>query len=55
MAKTYKLTQSDVPERQASSVYADIVADFLEQGTESMEVLMEGVKPLLCGQGCGEH
>ena len=45
MAKTYKLTEGNVPERHTSSVYADIVADFIAQGTESMQITMEGMKP----------
>ena len=35
MAKTYKLTAGDVPERHTTSVYVDIVADFIAQGTDS--------------------
>jgi hypothetical protein len=45
MAKTYKLTASDVPERRTQSLYADIVTDFLTQGTESMQITIEGMKP----------
>jgi hypothetical protein len=45
MAKNYKLTASDVPERPTASVYADIVADFVAQGTESVQVIIEGMKP----------
>ena len=45
MAKTYKLTESDVPERHAQSLYADIVADFIAQGAESMQITIEGMKP----------
>ena len=45
MAKTYKLTASDVPERRTQSLYADIVADFIAQGAESMQVTIEGMKP----------
>lgn len=45
MAKTYELIEGDVPERRATSQYADIVADFLAQGTESMKVTIEGMKP----------
>jgi len=33
------------PERRTQSVYADIVADFLAQGTESMRVHIDGMKP----------
>ena len=45
MAKTYELTAGDVPERQTSSAYAGIVADFIAQDTESMQVTIEGMKP----------
>jgi hypothetical protein len=46
MAKTYKLTAGDVPERRTQSLYADIVADFIaQQGTESMQVTIDGMKP----------
>jgi hypothetical protein len=45
MAKTYKLSESEIPARRATSQYADIVADFMAQGTESMKVTIEGVKP----------
>ena len=45
MAKTYKLTESQVPERRAQSLYLDIVADFVAQDTEYMQVTIEGMKP----------
>ena len=45
MAKSYELTESNVPERHTTSVYAGIVADFIAQGTESMKVTIEGMKP----------
>ena len=45
MAKSYELTVSDVPEHRTQSLYADIVADFIAQGTESMQVTIEGMKP----------
>ena len=46
MAKPYKLTESAVPERRTQSLYADIVSDFLaQQGTESMQVSIEGMEP----------
>ena len=45
MAKTYKLTESKVPTRRTQSAYADIVADFLTQGAESMQITIEGMKP----------
>jgi hypothetical protein len=45
MGKPYELTAGDVPERRATSQYADIVADFISQDTESMKVTIEGMKP----------
>lgn len=45
MAKPYKLTESRVPERRSQSIYADVLADFQAQGTESMQVTIEGMKP----------
>jgi hypothetical protein len=45
MAKTYKLTESQIPERRSQSLYADIVADFIAQGVESVQVNIEGMKP----------
>ncbi len=45
MAKTYKLTESQIPERRSQSLYADIIADFIAQGAESMQVTIEGMKP----------
>jgi hypothetical protein len=45
MAKSYKLTESQVPERRTQSFYGDIVADFLVKGMESMQVTVEGMKP----------
>ena len=45
MAKSYKLTPSDIPERRTQSLYADIVADFIAQGAESMQVTIDGMKP----------
>ena len=44
MAKTCKLTASEIPERRAQSLYLDIVTDFLAQGAESMQVTIEGMK-----------
>ena len=32
-------------ERRSQSLYADIVADFIAQGAESMQVTIEGMKP----------
>ena len=45
MTKTYKLTASDVPARTTACLYADIVADFIAQDTESMQVAIESMKP----------
>ena len=45
MAKTYELTVSDAPARSTQSLYADIVSDFTAQGTQSMKVTIEGMKP----------
>jgi hypothetical protein len=45
MAKTYKLTESQIPERRSQSLYADIVNEFIAQGAESMQVTIEGLKP----------
>jgi len=45
MAKSYKLTGSQIPERRSQSLYVDIVADFIAQGTESMQVTIENMKP----------
>jgi hypothetical protein len=44
LAKTYKLTEGDVPERRTTSVYADVIADFVAQGTASMQITIEGMK-----------
>jgi hypothetical protein len=46
MAKAYKFTPADVPPlHHGKSLYADIVTDFVAQGTESMQVNIEGMKP----------
>ena len=45
MAKAYKLTESDMSERQTSSAYARSVANFLAQSVESMHVTIEGMRP----------
>jgi len=50
MAKTYKLTESQIPERRSQSVYGDIIADFIVQGAESMQVTIEGMKLLQRGE-----
>jgi hypothetical protein len=45
MAKPYNLSEREIPSRQANILYADVVADFVAQGAESMQVTIEGVKP----------
>ena len=45
LAKSYRLTGSQIPERRSQGLYTDVVADFITQGTESMRVTMEGMKP----------
>jgi hypothetical protein len=45
MAKSYKLIESDVPERRTQSLYTDIVADFIAQGAEFMQITIERMKP----------
>jgi hypothetical protein len=51
MAKTYKLIESQIPERRSQSLYAHIVEDFLAQDAESIQVTIPGMKPatLLAG------
>jgi hypothetical protein len=34
-----------IPERRTQSLYADIIADFAAQGTESIQVAIEGMNP----------
>jgi hypothetical protein len=34
-----------VPECRTQSLYADVIADFIAQGTESMQVSIEEMKP----------
>jgi hypothetical protein len=46
MAKTHKFTSADIPPlRRGKGVYAEIVADFIAQGAQSMQVTVEGMKP----------
>jgi hypothetical protein len=45
MAKTYKLTESQIPERRSQSLYGDIIDDFIARGAETMQVTIEGMKP----------
>jgi hypothetical protein len=45
MAKTYKLSESGVPERRTQSLCTDIVADFIAQAAESTQVTIEGMNP----------
>ena len=52
MAKSYRLTESQIPERRSQSLYADIVADFAAQGAESMQLTIEGNLPP-SGPDCG--
>jgi hypothetical protein len=51
MAKPYKLSESEIPARQANSLYADIIADFIAQGTASMQVTIEGMKAMTLRAG----
>lgn len=46
MGKTYKFTPADLPPlRRGKGVYADIIADFVAQGADTMQVSIEGMKP----------
>ncbi|NLE74001.1 MAG: hypothetical protein GX604_05170 [Actinobacteria bacterium] len=45
MTRSYKLTESPVPVRRTESLYADIIADFVAQEAESVQVTIEGIKP----------
>ena len=46
MAKAYTFTPTDVPPlHRGKGPYADIVADFLAQGAESMQIIIENMKP----------
>jgi hypothetical protein len=45
VAKAYKLTESEVPERRTQNVYTNIVADFSAQGPEPMQITTAGLKP----------
>ena len=45
MAKNYKLTESQIPERRSQSVYSDIITDFITKGVESMQIAVEQMKP----------
>ncbi len=46
MAKTYKFTPAELPPlRRGKGVYAEIVADFVAQGTDTTQVTIEGMKP----------
>lgn len=44
MGKSYKLTEGQIPERRTQSLYADIIADFIATGAESVQVTIEGMK-----------
>jgi hypothetical protein len=39
------------PPHRTNSLYADIVADFIAQGTASMQTTIEGIKPPTLGAG----
>ncbi len=41
MPKLYTFTPSEIPNRRTQSMYSDIVADFIAQGAESMEISLE--------------
>ncbi|MBN1320393.1 MAG: hypothetical protein JXA87_06060 [Thermoleophilia bacterium] len=46
MAKTYKFTPAELPPlHRGRGVYDEIIADFIAQGAESMQVSIEGMKP----------
>lgn len=46
MAKTYKFTPAELPPlRRGKGLYEAIVADFVAQGTDTMQVTIEGMKP----------
>jgi hypothetical protein len=45
MAKSYEFTPVDVPPlRPGKGIYSEIIADFIAQGAESMQVSVEGMK-----------
>jgi len=45
MAKTYKFTPAEVPPRcHGKGIYDEIVADFIAQSTETVQVTIEGMK-----------
>lgn len=46
MATAYKFTPAELPPlRRSKGVYADIIADFVAQGAESIQVSVEGMNP----------
>lgn len=46
MAKAYKFAPANVPPlRRGKGVYAEIVAEFVAQGAESVQVVVDGMKP----------
>lgn len=52
MVSAYKFTPAEVPPRsKGTGVYAEIVADFMAQGAESMRVELDGVKPTTLRSG----
>lgn len=44
VGKSYKLNESQIPERRSQSVYSDIIADFVAQGVDTVRVDIEGMK-----------
>jgi len=52
MAKTYKFTPAELPPlRRGRGIYQDIIADFITQGSESVQVTIEGVKAVTLRAG----
>lgn len=52
MTTNYKFTPAELPPaRRGSSVYTDIINDFIAQGAESMQVTIEGMKPATLRSG----
>ncbi len=46
MAKSYNLTEIQIPERRSQSLYADIISDFIVQGA-AIEDLLGGLALLV--------
>ena len=51
MAKSYKLTESQIPERRSQSLYDGIISDFIAQGAGTVQVNIEGMKPAMLRAG----